>query len=439
MEPGTNHGSRPEGADEEGHPARPQDTIDCVESKRKAQEKMVSLDKADFSDATKEQAAKRAGYRCSFPGCNRVTIGPGAGPEDVASIGTCCHIYASSPGGPRGTGGLSKKERSSLANAFWACADHGRLIDTNDGNRYPSEMLQSYKRYHESRIAMELGHKIPRMGWFHRLRVLADPHFRPFELFLGDTTLVTGYPGKTALCERIAGCVDVGHLWRWLPEQDNPESLHYELRVIDPLETVLTVKAGKALDDVTLLENGKEVPVWSRSARAVFLKHFEDYSCNSDEISFVAKVLGLEGVNVINLLPYANAMSMCGVTNLQARPDDGGYSLHGDLRGTRAGLSFVQWSHGERALVFAVLALSLAQFHGKHQSTILILDGGMNQLDDELFAQLYREISTRTWGFQIVVARNTPGNVIDWTGWMHFRVSESAFGAEVLSAAIRPD
>jgi hypothetical protein len=35
----------------------------------------------DFSRSTIERLAKRAGNRCSFPGCNAITIGPSAVPR----------------------------------------------------------------------------------------------------------------------------------------------------------------------------------------------------------------------------------------------------------------------------------------------------------------------------------------------------------------------
>ena len=65
---------------------------------------------ADFPARTRRLIAERAGYRCSMPECRRQTLGPGTGPRDVACIGIAYHIYSAAPGGPRGTGGLTREQ-----------------------------------------------------------------------------------------------------------------------------------------------------------------------------------------------------------------------------------------------------------------------------------------------------------------------------------------
>jgi hypothetical protein len=67
----------------------------------------------DFNAATKTLIAGRAGYRCSIPGCCRVTIGPGSEANEVASTGVASHIFSASAGGPRGFGSLSGYELES--------------------------------------------------------------------------------------------------------------------------------------------------------------------------------------------------------------------------------------------------------------------------------------------------------------------------------------
>ena len=66
--------------------------------------------RTDFSQKTKVIIAARSGYRCSIPDCNRATIGPGAFPDETSSIGVASHIFAASPGGPRGKRGLYDAE-----------------------------------------------------------------------------------------------------------------------------------------------------------------------------------------------------------------------------------------------------------------------------------------------------------------------------------------
>src|SRR4051812_45490025 len=111
---------------------------------------------ADFTGNTPEIIGARDGFRCSVPGCDQTTTGPGKGPSDVERIGVACHIFAAARNGPRGTGGLSATDRRSPMNGFWAWEHHGRQIDNYKGKNYPASTLLAWKSLPERRIANEL-------------------------------------------------------------------------------------------------------------------------------------------------------------------------------------------------------------------------------------------------------------------------------------------
>src|SRR5260221_12538963 len=113
----------------------------------------------EFSPAVKRVVAERAGLRCSVPSCGQITTGPGAHENQVAHTGMACHIHSAAEAGPRGRGGLSDTELASEQNAIWCCYTHGKLIDTNDGGRFPPELLHRWRALHEARIDRE------RLGW----------------------------------------------------------------------------------------------------------------------------------------------------------------------------------------------------------------------------------------------------------------------------------
>jgi hypothetical protein len=77
--------------------------------------------------------AGRCAYRCSFPGCDKPTIGPGARSNQTALTGNAAHIFSASPGGapPRGQGNLTEEQLLSPENAIWMCSDHASYVDTN--------------------------------------------------------------------------------------------------------------------------------------------------------------------------------------------------------------------------------------------------------------------------------------------------------------------
>lgn len=114
--------------------------------------------RADFSTETRELVARRAGFRCSFPWCGQLTVGPANKPCISVNVGHAAHIYsaATSGKGPRGTGGLTESDLKSPENAIWLCAQHANLIDKNQGEDYPADVLHSYKTLNETRMAHEL-------------------------------------------------------------------------------------------------------------------------------------------------------------------------------------------------------------------------------------------------------------------------------------------
>ena len=96
--------------------------------------------------------AQRVAYRCSFPGCKRITIGPGhLNQEDVIKIGEAAHIYSAAPNGPRNNPNLSTEERTSIKNGIWMCKNHARIIDVDEIN-YSAETLLQWKMLSEKYV-----------------------------------------------------------------------------------------------------------------------------------------------------------------------------------------------------------------------------------------------------------------------------------------------
>ncbi len=114
------------------------------------------MSRDDFSNATKIALSKRAGYRCSYPGCKASTIGPSdESSEATASTGEAAHISAAS-GGPsarRWVSVLSPEYRSSIDNGLWCCNTHAKLIDTDEVT-YSIPMLKHWRSLAEQRARL---------------------------------------------------------------------------------------------------------------------------------------------------------------------------------------------------------------------------------------------------------------------------------------------
>lgn len=123
-----------------------------------------SRDEAEFTQATKDQLARRAGYRCSFPQCRSPTIGPSAEGEDrSASTGMACHIRAAATGpSARRVSSASPEELRHISNGIWMCYRHGKLIDADEAS-YTVEQLTKWKGFAErtAQISHAAGCDVP--------------------------------------------------------------------------------------------------------------------------------------------------------------------------------------------------------------------------------------------------------------------------------------
>jgi hypothetical protein len=108
----------------------------------------------NFKAAVRDQIMERAGYRCAFPSCRKLTHGP-KNKIGSTNIGVAAHIAAASPNGPRYDKQMTPDERSSESNGLWMCEIHGKLIDKDDSS-YSTELLTSWKRAAETRALQEM-------------------------------------------------------------------------------------------------------------------------------------------------------------------------------------------------------------------------------------------------------------------------------------------
>ncbi len=109
----------------------------------------------EFPDRIKKAVAARAGWRCSFGGCQKLTVGPSEEFSDaITVIGIAAHICGAAPGrgSRRFVASMSPDERAGIDNAIWLCADHATLID-RDEVTYTAEKLRAAKREHETACA----------------------------------------------------------------------------------------------------------------------------------------------------------------------------------------------------------------------------------------------------------------------------------------------
>jgi len=114
----------------------------------------------NFPTPVKTALAKRAGYRCSYPGCNAITVGPSEECQmAVANTGTAAHISAAAggKGSRRFDQNMTEEQRTSIENGIWCCRDHGTLIDADEVT-YSSTMLRSWRAIAEKKAQIRQAH-----------------------------------------------------------------------------------------------------------------------------------------------------------------------------------------------------------------------------------------------------------------------------------------
>jgi hypothetical protein len=344
-------------------------------------------------------------------------------------MGTACHIYSASEGGPRGTGGLTPKQRQQAENGIWCCANHGRLIDTNEGERYPAELLKAWKKLHVARVDREMAGFNTPLGWVEKLEIINSVLFRPSAVVrLSKTTLIygDGPVGKSTICEWLAGVSLPSALTRW-KKHDHDLRLSY---FAPEAETLLLTMRKK---EIQRSLNGKPLLKSPANLRVIHLPEFmERFRRNedADDLQRIAEVLDAEPETIkalcddirINGHEFCRHMEFC-EEHVDADEDEDEPERHGWYLYVATGakpnekLPFLALATSEQIVVMVQFAAALARIQADHTLTLLVLDPAWNWCDD-LFGEFAPYLAGQP--YQVVVARaDLPRNFArkEWGSW----------------------
>ncbi len=105
---------------------------------------MSKKNRDEFTEKTKLQVAKRAGWLCSDPSCRRPTIGSNSDGDGEINVGVAAHICAATPAGPRYDATMTREERRSPDNGIWLCQLHAKAVDAKD-SQFTVARLREWK------------------------------------------------------------------------------------------------------------------------------------------------------------------------------------------------------------------------------------------------------------------------------------------------------
>lgn len=352
--------------------------------------------RANFSARSRRILAQRAAYRCSNPRCGALTIGPGDDLEDVSDTGTAAHIFAAARGGPRGTGGLSAEDRTSIANGIWLCAACGRLVDANSGNSYPAPLLRSWRDLHEHRTRLEQGGFRRPSGWIQSLEVRDHFRLKSGSMQLSRCNLLFGpnESGKTQLLNLLRS---MSHA---RPLMDGYKNAYCRIHWYDPDRRVADVEIrGSSLD---YRIDGREVPLPTRPFRVL------DFTPKTPHdrltVGSLAASLSVERWTVQKILAKMAEVIPEVFSDVSFTNEEIFVSYAGEAEGPSVGLR----DEGARKILFAFYALAvLAELQARSEPTILVLDDPFVFLHPRLEREAMRVFSSPARTFQTVLASHS--------------------------------
>lgn len=394
--------------------------------------------RSNFTKAVKRLVAERAAYRCSMPGCRRLTIGPGFMDSESAICGVAAHVYSAADGGPRGVGGLSERERRSLPNAIWLCETHAKIVDTNRGDSFPAGVLLGYKELHEHMIRTELLDLPVSYPWIREIEVISSNLFLPnSRLMLGRLTLVTGpnSSGKTSLCEWIAGAAGAQSVGQWRTSFPRSAVTDIVIRCNRPEPVEMRLKISPNGQSEFSID-GRPYPINPLQMSILRINRSTNIgNPNSDDIKYLARQLGESDDAVEKIVPRIVEYGTGWLRDVQLETRGKTRRLVARTRVSDLVLEYSLQSGAERVRTLIEFAIVLAKMMARYSPVLLVLDSGLENLDQHFLAQLVADLAKFCGEFQVIVVLPTGREecaLANWQGWVRTTIEKTPEGSRLV-------
>jgi hypothetical protein len=369
----------------------------------------------EFKNTTKLVIAQRAGYRCSFPTCNKPTVGPGASPEEPLILGEAAHIYSAASNGPRGQGSLTIDALRAAQNGIWVCREHHKVIDPKNGGNCSPQIRLAYKHYHESKIARELGQLISPFGWVEKLQIIASPFAKtPVTINFGKATIFTGEhgSGKTTASLYLASVSSPEAMAHWLGHASLAARHEYTVIYRTPEQHRLDVSITNGemkyhLDKVEVPFNPLPLGVVRLPEGA--LQGMQPL------LNDVSRVFGVTTALMKQALVGLPIKRPGLIESIRVNDDDSIEVSKDDQKF----ISLGYLSGGEKKMFLLECAIALAQFSASYRATVLILDDGLHGLDGQHRTEYLSRLNAPGLIFQTILIDVGGREDIPWGGWQY--------------------
>lgn len=328
-----------------------------------------------------------------------------------------CHIYAAAEGGPRGTGGLTFKQRQEVGNGIWLCAHHGRLVDTNQGDGYPAALLHTWGRVHEAYLRAEMRGATISTGLITEITIRKGPAaLKARTIELSVLNLVQGHneSGKSVLLELLASATQYGRARsrNWMGD------LAAEIRWFDPQPHTLKIKAhdGRLRFDL----DARHGAIVTEPYRTVVPRYPD---CGRGTILDLAAALSIDVSTFIDILAEVPSRVRGEVQDVEivgGRPIVHLASLRQPIKSDDSPCT-------SQALdILLEVAIEMAQIHAEEGPTLLLVDELLDSFHPSRAFRMFELLAKRTTGFQAVVVTHLtlPSEIErDWSNQFLVRAS----------------
>lgn len=378
-----------------------------------------------FSAAVKRTLSEQVAFQCSVPSCRVTTTGPGENHAQTAHTGMACHIYSNAKSGPRGQGGLNSRELKSASNGIWCCYTHGKLIDTNAGDKYPAKMLEEWKLIHLARIEKSRSGINTHRGWFNKVSFKKGWLFKAgSNIEFGQITYVNGAngSGKTAICEWLAGYTGEQTLERWKKASSSQGDTIIEFDYFTPdVERgelrILNGNFTRQLNGIRLTGNAIKFSV-------VYLRSYSQFNIpDNDDVEKIALTLDLTKDVILQLIKDIDDDPIIGGYEFLVEEGNEDQKVQHNIF-IQQGPPINALSGSEYFEAVLTLAIAHARNEAKFQPTLLVLDS-IGYLDD---------VKMKKWGdylfqqnFQTILFNCNPSSLIEENNWWEYEITRPKF------------
>ncbi len=376
---------------------------------------------SDFKPDTKHIIAGRAGFRCSYPDCNRLLIGPGTESDKLTNLGDCGHIFAASPIGPRTDGGLTPEQLKSPQNGIFLCKHHHGLVDRRfSDNEHTSDMLLRYKDRHEFRISGEIGEYQYPLNWINSFKLVKSTLFKnPLEILLGKVTFLFGEnnSGKSLIVDVLYAAL-TQELEPRLNRRDFSATcqIEFDNPVLSKIKVEMDHTGEVRYEAKNLNEAFLPYPI-----RVLFLRN--ELEMQKDHIGEIADCLRLSRAFLLTHIRNLELSDSLYAEGIRVVPGRRKPYLIDELTVRTASskdfyMPFGSLSSSEQFLTVVDILIALANSLAAFQTVFLLIDwADLFHLDKKNMSRVMEHLRSKSSRFQSLVVSPHPYPHIDWTGW----------------------